>query len=425
MTWKKHFQTVPQSKKLQKHLNQMNQNNSSTNTIGSKFSSYLPEVYEGSPNRIERYSQYEQMDQDPEVNAALDTIADFSTSVPESEKLPFDVVYYENVTEDEVEIIQSSLKQWCKLNQFNKRLWRIFRNTIKYGDQIFIRDPETMKLLYVDSTNVDKVIVNESKGKKPQQYIIQDIDLNLQELVATNTQVQNQFGSFSGGTQTHGMGGSMSGSTGQHGHQYSGNSYGTSQTSRWNHSQNSTSVDASNIVHFSLSEGMDANWPFGNSILESIYRVFKQKELLEDSIIIYRVQRAPERRVFYIDVGTMPPHKANAYVDRVKNEVHQRRIPNRTGGGNSIMDASYNPMSILEDYFFANSSDGKGSKVETLPGGDAISEINDLLYFNNKLMRGLRVPSSYLPTGPEDGSATYNDGRVGTAYIQEYRFSKY
>ena len=79
----------------------------------------------------------------------------------------------------------------------------------------------------------------------------------------------------------------------------------------------------------------------------------------------------------------------------------------------------------MEDYFFAQTAEGRGSKVEVLPGGDNLGEIDDLKYFNNKMMRGLRVPSSYLPTGPDDGSATYQDGRVGTALIQEYRFSKY
>jgi len=80
---------------------------------------------------------------------------------------------------------------------------------------------------------------------------------------------------------------------------------------------------------------------------------------------------------------------------------------------------------MLEDYFFAQTADGRGSKVDTLPGGENLGQIDDLRYFNNKLLRGLRIPASYLPTGPEDGSATYNDGKVGIAYIQEYRFARY
>jgi hypothetical protein len=80
---------------------------------------------------------------------------------------------------------------------------------------------------------------------------------------------------------------------------------------------------------------------------------------------------------------------------------------------------------MLEDYFFAQTAEGRGSKVEVLPGGDNLGQIDDLKYFTNKLMRALRIPSSYMPTGPDDGTAVYNDGRVGTAFIQEYRFNKY
>jgi hypothetical protein len=90
-----------------------------------------------------------------------------------------------------------------------------------------------------------------------------------------------------------------------------------------------------------------------------------------------------------------------------------------------MMDASYNPLSVNEDYFFPQTTDGRGSSVEVLPGGQNLGEIDDLKYFNNKMARGLRVPSSYLPTGPDDSSAPMNDGRVGTALIQEFRFNKY
>jgi hypothetical protein len=113
------------------------------------------------------------------------------------------------------------------------------------------------------------------------------------------------------------------------------------------------------------------------------------------------------------------------FVERVKNEMHQRRIPTNTGGGANMMDASYNPLSINEDYFFPVTADGRGSSVETLPGGSNLGEIDDLKYFNNKMARGLRVPSSYLPTGPDDSDRAMSDGRVGTALIQEYRFNQY
>ena len=90
-----------------------------------------------------------------------------------------------------------------------------------------------------------------------------------------------------------------------------------------------------------------------------------------------------------------------------------------------MMDSSYNPLSINEDYFFPQGQDGRGSSVETLQGGANLGEIDDLKYFNNKMARGLRVPSSYLPTGPDDSDRALSDGKVGTALIQEYRFNQY
>ena len=79
----------------------------------------------------------------------------------------------------------------------------------------------------------------------------------------------------------------------------------------------------------------------------------------------------------------------------------------------------------MEDFFFAQTADGRGSKVETLPGGTGLGEIDDLKYFTNKMLRGLRIPSSYLPTGPDDSAVQFSDGRIGTALIQEYRFNRY
>jgi hypothetical protein len=194
--------------------------------------------------------------------------------------------------------------------------------------------------------------------------------------------------------------------------------------SRFTLGQSESAVDAKHIVHLSLTEGLDRFWPFGQSILENIFKVYKQKELLEDAVLIYRVQRAPERRVFKIDVGNMPSHMAMAFVERVKNEIHQRRIPSLYGG-QSIVDATYNPLSINEDYFFPVTAEGRGSSVDLLQGGQNLGEIDDLKYFNNRLARGLRVPSSYLPTGPDDNTTPLSDGRVGTAMIQEFRFNQY
>ena len=97
----------------------------------------------------------------------------------------------------------------------------------------------------------------------------------------------------------------------------------------------------------------------------------------------------------------------------------------KAGGGQSMMDATYNPLSTNEDYFFPQTAEGRGSKVETLPGGENLGEISDLKYFTNKLYRGLRIPATYLPTSGDDATNTVADGKVGVALIQEHRFNQY
>jgi len=420
MSWKKYFTPVNLSGKLSPVSGSMSTAGSS-NPSRTNYSSYLPDVYAGHPNRLERYGQYDTMDSDSEVNAAFDILAEFCSQTNEENGTPFQIYFKEQATNTEIKIIKKYLQQWCKLNKFPVRIFKIVRNAFKYGDSFFVRDPETQTWMYVDPAKVDKIIVNESEGKKPEQYHIRDFNPNFETLATTAIQPSNVNGGGSqfGGSYGSGQGGA-GGSRGMVG------SYPTTaNSSRFSQNQNQYAIDARHVIHISMSEGLDSNFPFGNSLMESIFKVFKQKELLEDAILIYRIQRAPERRVFYIDVGNMPSHLAMSFVERVKNEVNQRRIPSNTGGGASVIDASYNPLSVNEDYFFPTTAEGRGSKVEILPGGTNLGEIDDLKYFTNKLFRALRIPSSYLPTGSDDGGSNFNDGRVGTAYIQELRFNKY
>jgi len=413
MSWKKYFTPVA-----------VDNNSGSYSPISgggrpgparSNYSSYLPDVYAGSPNRIEKYMQYDTMDMDSEVNAALDILAEFCTGKDGGNLSHFNFNFRGQPSGTETKLLKEAMQKWSKSQQFENRMFRIVRNTFKYGDCFFLRDPETKKLLYIDQAKVSKIIVNESIGKIPEQYVIKDINFNFKDLVATtphgttNTSPSGTSSYTSGGGFARGMVGDAAQPTG----------------TRFQQGQNEITVDAKHIVHISLSEGLDNNYPFGNSLLESVFKVYKQKELLEDAIIIYRIQRAPERRIFYVDVGNMPAHMAMSFVEKVKNEIQQRRIPSSTGGGTSVIDASYNPLSTNEDYFFPQTAEGRGSKVETLPGGTNLGEITDLKYFTNKLFRALRIPASYLPTSIDEQANTVADGKVGTAYIQELRFNKY
>ena len=414
MSWKKYFTPVEGDNGASSPLTMTGQQ---PGPARSNYSSYLPDVYTGAPNRTERYGQYNVMDMDSEVNAALDILAEFCTQQNPVNKTAFNLDFKKSATNSEIKVLEQYLQQWSKSNDFNTRMFRIVRNVFKYGDAFFLRDPESKVWYYIDPANVASIIVNESQGKKPEQYIVKNINFNFVDKVATTPYTTN--GNVTGGGDGYLTGGVRG---------MVGNNAQASSTSRFGQHDKTKehSIAAEHMVHLSLSEGLDNNAPFGNSLLESIFKVYKQKELLEDAIIIYRTQRAPERRVFYVDVGNMPSHLAMQFVERVKTEIHQRRIPSKSGGGTSVIDSAYNPLSTNEDYFFPQTAEGRGSKVETLPGGTNLGEIDDLKYFTNKLIRGLRIPSSYLPSAAQDeGQGQFNDGRVGTAYIQELRFNKY
>lgn len=397
MSWEKHFQVLNRKKTG-------GTGGTGNPTSVDRFSSYLPQYYAGHPLRIQRYQQYDDMDQSPEVNTALNIISDFCTQVEEkNSRRFFKFDFRTEPTSEEMAALKIGLDMWMKLNSFNKSLWEIFRRTLKYGDQFFIRDPETYEWIWVNHTKVEKVTPDYTKGKKIALYHIRDPEPNLDSLIQTFTALQNNTPAIT---------------------PFTTNTTGSLPLNNTSFSQ-AAAIPAEHVIHLSLNTGMGETWPFGTSILEPVFKTYRQKTFIEDAVVIYRIVRAPDRRVFYIDVGDMSPAKAEAYMTRVKQEIRQRRIPSRTGGGQAVMDATYDPMGMSDDYFFAQTADGRGSKVDTLPGGESIGQIDDLRYFYNLLVRGLGVPAAMTSFGPEDSSLTYNDGRVGTAFMQEFNFSKY
>ena len=183
MSWRKYFTPVPVNGTNLSPISGLN--NSQAGPARTNYSSYLPDVYTGSPNRVERYQQYEVMDSDPEVNAALDILSEFCTQKDKNGKNPFSVKWRSKATNSEIRILSEYLQQWIKLQKFDTRIFRIVRNVYKYGDAFFIRDPETQKWSWIDPSKIVKIIVNESDGKKPEQYVIKDLAPNFEQLVVT------------------------------------------------------------------------------------------------------------------------------------------------------------------------------------------------------------------------------------------------
>ena len=158
MSWKKYFTSVDNS-----GLPLNVQGTAPERGVGaatSRYASWLPEVYAGSPNRLMRYIQYDQMDNDLEINAALDIIAEFCTQDNDTNNLPFTFNFKDDPSETEMKILSSSLDQWNNLNELRRRAFKMVRNTLKYGDQFFIRDPETYKLYWVDPANIELSLIH-------------------------------------------------------------------------------------------------------------------------------------------------------------------------------------------------------------------------------------------------------------------------
>jgi len=294
MTWRKYFKvadTTGQMSPISGRNAGYSNYSAQTDFAFRNYASRLPEVYTGHPNRIERYNQYEMMDSDSEINACLDIIAEFSTQLNEQNQTPFEIDFRDTPTDHEIDIIKKQLQQWVKINQMDQRIFKLFRNTIKYGDQVFVRDPETFELYWVDMSKVSRIIVNESEGKRPEQYIIRDINPNFESLtIAQKTSQDYMVNPPTGGSFTN-----------------LAYTQPNSQTNsgRFSRAMNESCLDAKHIVHISLNEGLDPFWPFGQSILENIFKVFKQKELLEDAILEHwrRLLFPSNRRRSWINRG--------------------------------------------------------------------------------------------------------------------------
>ena len=144
------------------------------------------------------------------------------------------------------------------------------------------------------------------------------------------------------------------------------------------------------VAHFRLL-GDDIFLPYGKSILEPARRIWKQLNLIEDAMLVYRITRAPERRVFYIDVGNIPPQDVEQYILQARDQLKKQPLIDQSGA----VDLRYNPLAVDEDYFIPIRGD-KSSKIETLPGAHNLGDIDDVRYVQNKLFAAIKVPKSYL-----------------------------
>ena len=167
------------------------------------------------------------------------------------------------------------------------------------------------------------------------------------------------------------------------------------------------------VSHFRLL-GNDAFLPYGSSVLEAARRIWRQLILIEDAMLVYRVIRAPERRVFYIDVGNVPPEDVSNYVEQAQTSLKRNQVVDRDNGK---VDLRYNPLSVDEDYFLPVRGGESGTRIDTLAGGQNTAAIEDVQYIQKKLFAALKVPKAYLGYDEEIGAKA-------TLAQEDIRFSR-
>lgn len=378
----------------------------------NKYKNYLPMIYQGPTNRTERYTIYDGMQQDPTIAWSLDIITDFITQTDKD--LPFYIKYSddENLPESQTSILEQALKNWCDDNEWKKRIYNTVRDVLVYGDVVFIRDPETFELQKVNIYDVLGVVADELKN--PTHYIIRNVELNVPMKVASQSKddvsTQNMLNTintnFSAGSYLQGSKNLSNDPT---------------------NDQTTLPVDAKNIMHISLNVDNMFLYPFGLSTLEKIYKVYIQKMLLQDCVLLYRIKNATEKLVFNIPVGNIPKYKRKQYMEKIRNEMYQRRMPSKDSDGvfNTI-DVAYNSIPMCEDFYLPVDGDGTQPKIEKLAAGQNLGEIKDLTLWENDLIRGMQVPASWIPNGVNGDENSRNvSTNLANTYVQELRFYNY
>tara|TARA_R110002074_G_scaffold194599_3_gene360681 strand:- start:37 stop:1548 length:1512 start_codon:yes stop_codon:yes gene_type:complete len=181
--------------------------------------------------------------------------------------------------------------------------------------------------------------------------------------------------------------------------------------------QNSGIKLTKDSVIYTTSGLLDASQKHVVSYLHKALKPINQLRMMEDSLVIYRLARAPERRIFYIDVGNMPKGKSEEYMKGIMTRYRNKLVYDASTG--EIKDDRKH-MSMLEDFWLPRREGGKGTEISTLPGGENLGQIDDIVYFQKRLYRSLNVPVGRL-----EQEATFNLGRSTEISRDELKFQKF
>ncbi len=358
---------------------------------GGFFGSYvdLEGVFRSEFDLIKRYRE---MALHPECDSAIEDIVN-EAIVSDTNDSPVEIELSNLNASDGIKAkIRKEFKHILDLLDFDKKSHEIYRNwyvdgRIYYHKIIDMKNPQEgiQELRYIDAMKMRYIrqqkkkpgeIQNQLRGlKDPMEYDFPEIE----EFYIYNPKIGNSTSQQGGGSQ------------------------GIKMT------KDSVTYCTSGLV--------DRNKGTTLSYLHKAIKSLNQLRMIEDALVIYRLSRAPERRIFYIDVGNLPKVKAEQYLRDVMNRYRNKLVYD-ANTGEVRDDKKY--MSMLEDFWLPRREGGRGTEISTLPGGQNLGEITDIEYFKKKLYRALNVPPSRM-----DGEGGFNLGRSSEILRDELKFTKF
>jgi hypothetical protein len=317
------------------------------------------QTYNFHSSKLELFTDYEAMDMDPIIASALDIYADEST-VKNAEGDTLAIA----TSNEEVRKVLHNL--FYDIINIEYNLWPWVRNACKYGDFFLHLDIED-ELGIINVTPLSAYEVRREDGYDPEnpyayRFIIEG--------------PSGTYANFAG-------------------------------------KPNRTEFESFQMAHFRLLS--DTNFlPYGKSMIESGRKLFKQLSLMEDAMLIQRIMRAPERRIFKIDVGNIPPHEVDNYMNQIMSKMKKVPYMNEQTGDYNL---KFNLQNMMEDYYLPVRGGESGTAIETLAGLTNEGQIEDIEYLRNKLHAALKIPKAFLG---------YDEGVEGKATLaaEDVRFAR-
>ena len=357
------------------------------------FGSYvdIEGVYKTEFDLIKRYRE---MALHPECDSAIEDIVN-EAIVSDSNDSPVEIELSNlNASDGIKKTIRQEFKHILDLLDFDKKAHEIYRNwyidgRLYYHKIIDFKNPEAgiQELRYIDAMKMRYV----RKQKKNKQAELNKLNPLKNDPMDYDFPELEEF--FIYNPKTTGTGNPMQ----------------TSSSAGIKMTKDSVAYCTSGLV--------DRNRGSTLSYLHKAIKSLNQLRMIEDSLVIYRLSRAPERRIFYIDVGNLPKMKAEQYLRDVMMRYRNKLVYD-ANTGEIRDDKKY--MAMLEDFWLPRREGGRGTEISTLPGGQNLGEITDIEYFKKKLYRSLNVPPSRM-----DGEGGFNLGRSSEILRDELKFTKF